>query len=168
MSPALQILEDRQNLVGWRLVLNYMQTPPTHYSFKSSERWPTWKVTHTRLPICLALNVLWEVGTQSNIDIFTQPNSWWWTTLRATFHYSGEVHQSVKIFSPRHGYLRQGMVCQRRWKDNKIFDSSLEFSRGQVSCMRFEGCPRNLTSEELPRGVHCILCLRITCVHDPS
>ena len=45
--------------------------------------------------------------------------------LRATLHYGGEVHRTVKSFSPRHGYLRQGMVCQQRWKDNiYIFLSS--------------------------------------------
>ena len=48
----------------------------------------------------------------------------WLTTLRAALHYGGEVHQSVKSFSRRHGYLRQGMVCWRRWKHNKIFYSS--------------------------------------------
>jgi hypothetical protein len=40
-------------------------------------------------------------------------------TLRAALHYGGEGHQLVKNFSPRHGYLRQGMVCRRRCKDNK-------------------------------------------------
>jgi hypothetical protein len=39
--------------------------------------------------------------------------------LRAALHYGGEVHWLVKNFSPRHGYLRQGMVCRRRCKDNK-------------------------------------------------
>ena len=34
--------------------------------------------------------------------------------LRAALHYSGEVYRSVKSFSPRHGYLRQGTVCCRR------------------------------------------------------
>ena len=29
MSTALHILVDRQNLVGWWLVVNYMQIPPT-------------------------------------------------------------------------------------------------------------------------------------------
>jgi hypothetical protein len=40
-------------------------------------------------------------------------------SLRAALHYSGEGHRSVKNFNPRHGYLRQGMVCRRRCKDNK-------------------------------------------------
>ena len=34
--------------------------------------------------------------------------------LRVALHYGGEVHWSVRSFSPRHGYLRQGMVCRRR------------------------------------------------------
>ena len=33
---ALHILADSQNVVGWWLVLNSMQTPPTHYSLESS------------------------------------------------------------------------------------------------------------------------------------
>ena len=41
--------------------------------------------------------------------------------LRAALHYGGEVHRSVKNFSPKHGYLRQRMVCRRRWEDNKLF-----------------------------------------------
>ena len=41
--------------------------------------------------------------------------------VRAALHYGGEVHESVKNFSPRHGYLRQRMVCQRRWHINKYF-----------------------------------------------
>ena len=40
---------------------------------------------------------------------------------RAHLHYGGEVHRSVEKFSPKHGYLRRGMVCRRRWKDNKYF-----------------------------------------------
>ena len=32
---ALHILADRQNVVGWWLVLNYMQ-PPNHYYLESS------------------------------------------------------------------------------------------------------------------------------------
>ena len=35
-------------------------------------------------------------------------------SIRATLHYGGEVHWSVKNFSPRPGYLRQRMVCRRR------------------------------------------------------
>ena len=34
--------------------------------------------------------------------------------LRVALHYGGHVHWLVKNFSPRHGYLRQGMVCWRR------------------------------------------------------
>ena len=36
VSTTLHILANRQNVVGWRLVLNYMQTPPTHYYLESS------------------------------------------------------------------------------------------------------------------------------------
>jgi len=36
----------------------------------------------------------------------------------AALDYGGEVHQSVKKFWPRHGYLRQLVECWRRWKDN--------------------------------------------------
>ena len=70
--------------------------------------------------------------------------------LRAALHYGGEVHQSVESVSPRHGYLRQGMVCRRRWKDNKIFYSSWSSPEVQVYCPRLGCCPRNLTSWELP------------------
>ena len=33
---VLHILADCHNVVGWRLVLNYMQTPPTHHYLDSS------------------------------------------------------------------------------------------------------------------------------------
>jgi hypothetical protein len=33
---VLHILADYHNVVGWQLVLNYMQTPPTHYYLDSS------------------------------------------------------------------------------------------------------------------------------------
>ena len=35
---ALHILAAHQNVVGWQLVLNYMQTLPTHYFLESSRR----------------------------------------------------------------------------------------------------------------------------------
>ena len=35
MSMAFHILTDNQNVVGWQLVSNYMQTPPTHYYLES-------------------------------------------------------------------------------------------------------------------------------------
>ena len=38
MSMALHILADGSNLVGWRLMLDYMQTPMTQYFLESSER----------------------------------------------------------------------------------------------------------------------------------
>ena len=34
--------------------------------------------------------------------------------LRVALYYGGEVHQSVKNFSPRLGYLRRAMVWRRR------------------------------------------------------
>ena len=70
--------------------------------------------------------------------------------LKAALHCGGEVHQSVKSFSPGHGYLRQGMVYLRRWKDNNFFLFKLEFFGCQVSCPRHWGCPKNLISGELP------------------
>ena len=41
--------------------------------------------------------------------------SWPWLLahVRAALHYSVEVYWSVKNLSPRHGYLRRGMVCRR-------------------------------------------------------
>ena len=36
MSTVLHILANHQNVVGWWLVLKYMQTPPTHYFLESS------------------------------------------------------------------------------------------------------------------------------------
>ena len=36
MSTALHTLIGRQNVVDWRLVLNHMQTPPTHFYLESS------------------------------------------------------------------------------------------------------------------------------------
>ena len=38
VSTALHILVDYDNVVGWRLVLNYMQTTPTNYYLESSVR----------------------------------------------------------------------------------------------------------------------------------
>ena len=34
MSTTLHILVDHHNVGGWWLVLNYMRTPPTHYSLE--------------------------------------------------------------------------------------------------------------------------------------
>ena len=36
MCTALHILADCQNVIGWRLALNYMYTPPTYYYLESS------------------------------------------------------------------------------------------------------------------------------------
>ena len=41
--------------------------------------------------------------------------------VRAGLHYGGEVHQLVKKFGLRHGYLSEGKVCRRRWKDNNFY-----------------------------------------------
>ena len=38
LSTTLRILMSRQNTIGWRLVLNYMWTPPTHHYLESSGR----------------------------------------------------------------------------------------------------------------------------------
>jgi hypothetical protein len=38
MSIALHILVAHHNVVGWRLVLIYLQTPPNHYYLESSGR----------------------------------------------------------------------------------------------------------------------------------
>ena len=49
----------------------------------------------------------------------------------------GEVHWSVKNFNPRQGYLRQRLVWRTRWKNKKNKKTlKLEFSGGQVSCLR--------------------------------
>ena len=70
--------------------------------------------------------------------------------VRAALHYGGEVHWLVKNFSPRHGYLKRGMVLWRRWNDNKNILFKLEFSNGQFSCPKLWGCPRNFISREPP------------------
>ena len=71
--------------------------------------------------------------------------------LRAGLHYGGEVHRLVKGFSPRYGYLRQRMVCRRRWKDNREDNKICLSSRSspEVSCPRLWGCPRKLTFGDL-------------------
>ena len=38
MSTDLHVLAGHQIVLGWWLVLNYMQTPPTHYYLESSGR----------------------------------------------------------------------------------------------------------------------------------
>jgi hypothetical protein len=50
-------------------------------------------------------------------------------TFRVVLHYGGEVHRLVKNFSPRHGYLRQGMVCQRIYRE-KVYQTTSP--RGEV------------------------------------
>ena len=46
---ALHILVDRQNVVGWVVVLNYMRTPLIHYYIKSSVQ-PGYMETHPNTP----------------------------------------------------------------------------------------------------------------------
>ena len=57
-------------------------------------------------------------------------------TIRAGLHYGGEVHRPLKKFSPRHGYfrLREGMHEKMKRQKNILF--KLEFSGGQVFCLR--------------------------------
>ena len=43
---VLHILADYHNVVGRRLVLNYMQIPPTHYYLDSSGWWVAYMETH--------------------------------------------------------------------------------------------------------------------------
>jgi len=45
-------------------------------------------------------------------------------TLRASLHYGEEVHQSVKNYSPRHGYLRQAGEDEKTIKNASIFNWS--------------------------------------------
>ena len=49
-----------------------------------------------------------------------------------------EVHLSVKNCSPNHSYLRQGILCHRRWKDNKIFYSSRSSLHAKFLVQGFE------------------------------
>ena len=42
---ALHILVDNQNMLGWRLVHNYMRTPLTHYYVESSGQAAYMKLT---------------------------------------------------------------------------------------------------------------------------
>ena len=69
-------------------------------------------------------------------------------------------------FIPRHGYLRWGMVCQRRWKGNKI--DALSYASKERTCysswsskeakfmvQRFTVTQKTLTSEELPFKKNC-------------
>ena len=99
------------------------------------ENWRMWE--------CNRLD-LQTLGPQSSYA-WNSPRSLVRTALTASLHSGGEVHRSVKSFGPRHSCnLRQGTVCRRRWK------FKLEFSGGEVSCLRLWGCPRNLISRELP------------------
>ena len=47
VSTALHILAGRHNVVGWQLVLNFMETPPTHYYLDSSGQ-ATYMETHPK------------------------------------------------------------------------------------------------------------------------
>ena len=89
--------------------------------------------------------------------------------LRAALHYVGEVHRLVKSFSPRHGYLRQGMVCQRRWKDNRIFYSSWSSLEVKFLVRGFEVAqetqpPENSPSRKCPPRWHpCHFFIHVQC-----
>ena len=52
---ALHILVDRQNVVGWVVVLNYMRTPLIHYYIKSSVQ-PGYMETHPNTPDTMRRN----------------------------------------------------------------------------------------------------------------
>jgi hypothetical protein len=72
------------------------------------------------LSISKKLNIL-KVLKQAHNAIMKMPKKMIFfleRKVRAGLHYSGKVHQLVKNLSSRHGYLRQGMVCWRRCKDN--------------------------------------------------
>jgi hypothetical protein len=64
------------------------------------------------------LGIFITFGSDFQIKLAMYGSSLNLTCLRAALYYDGEVHQSVKNFNPRHGYLRQRMVCWRRCKDN--------------------------------------------------
>ena len=57
---ACYILTNRQNVVGWRLVLHYMRTPPAHYYLESSG-WAASMETHPYLvrQICQVIIEHW-------------------------------------------------------------------------------------------------------------
>ena len=74
----------------------------------------------------------------------------WSGHLRAALHYSGEVHPLVKNFSPSHGYLRRGMVCQRRWEDNKRFHSSWSSPQVKFLVWGFEVAQETWAPENSP------------------
>jgi hypothetical protein len=73
VSMALHILADRWNVVGWQLVLNYMQTPPTHYYLECSGKATYMKLTLSRpkyenmgvatLKIYIYCLIIWNVVT---------------------------------------------------------------------------------------------------------
>ena len=56
----------------------------------------------------------------------------------------------VKRFSPRHGYLRQGMVCWRRWKVNLMFCSSWSSTENKFLVRGFEVAQETWHTENSP------------------
>ena len=82
VCTTLYILVDHHNVVGWRLVLNYMQTPPTHYYLESSGKWPHGSKTHTPPSRC----VLWW---RERKECWT---SWWrcWVGRNLPLHGEGQ------------------------------------------------------------------------------
>ena len=47
VSMAFHILASHKNVVGWQLMLNFMQTPPTHY-YLDSNGWVAYMETHPK------------------------------------------------------------------------------------------------------------------------
>ena len=70
ISTALHILVGHKNVVGWRLVLIYTRTPPTHYYPKSNGQ-ASYIDLHGNLPLvhliplggfCLVFPTTWQAG----------------------------------------------------------------------------------------------------------
>ena len=76
--------------------------------------------------------------------------------IRVGVNYGGdeEVHWSVKNCNPRSKArlfeATVGLAYKMGKQSNQPNASTCLRSRGQVSCLRIGGCPRNLTSGELP------------------
>ena len=64
---ALHILADGSNLVGWRLMLDYMQTPMTQYFLESSERAA---YMETRPKCAIYSHLLFEIWQQYNYLLY--------------------------------------------------------------------------------------------------
>ena len=57
------------------------------------------------------------------------------SVIRIGLDYDKEVHLSVKNFSPRQGFLRQWLICQRRWKRKFVFFYFIFFWKPQVGVL---------------------------------